>query len=358
MANIYAMADTWDASGTTFTAIKMDVDDQASASGSLLMDLQVGGTSRFNVEKDGDIRVLQTGVFNFGTRVNIRSGSDNNVVFGRTSTQFWVGLNEVVVAPLSGGYFGLGQYGTTVGVLPSTINVKLYPEAANTLAQRNDYNAQTFNLYKTYTNIDNYERGFMRWNVDVLEIGTQAAGTGSARPVRFVGSSSNDVSVLGSSSASLTLRTGTFPGTIRTSMFAGFGLGVVATETAHPLVLRSQGVERVRLDTVGSVQVVTALTVATLPASPLVGMIARVTDGDAGLSNGNTVVNSGAGATPYLVYYTGTNWVVTGTDTASVKSDTTQAGTGAAATSNIVTISQAAYDALTPDADTIYFITG
>ena len=47
MANIFDMADEWNDSGTTFTAIKMDVTDTASASGSLLMDLQVGGSSLF-----------------------------------------------------------------------------------------------------------------------------------------------------------------------------------------------------------------------------------------------------------------------------------------------------------------------
>jgi len=41
-------------------------------------------------------------------------------------------------------------------------------------------------------------------------------------------------------------------------------------------------------------------------------MIARVTDGDSGLTFGNTVVNSGAGATPYLVWYNGTNWAILG----------------------------------------------
>lgn len=55
MANIYDMADTWNDSGTTFTAIKMDVTDTASAAGSLLMDLQVGGTSQFSVRKDGGL---------------------------------------------------------------------------------------------------------------------------------------------------------------------------------------------------------------------------------------------------------------------------------------------------------------
>jgi hypothetical protein len=44
---------TWNASGTTFTAIKMNATDTASAAGSLLMDLQVGGSSKFAVNKTG-----------------------------------------------------------------------------------------------------------------------------------------------------------------------------------------------------------------------------------------------------------------------------------------------------------------
>ena len=54
-----------------------------------------------------------------------------------------------------------------------------------------------------------------------------------------------------------------------------------------------------------------AFTVATLP-SGTVGMTARITDGDSGLAWGATAVNSGAGATPYLVWYNGTNWTVMG----------------------------------------------
>lgn len=44
--------------------------------------------------------------------------------------------------------------------------------------------AQTLNIYNTYTDASNYERGFMRWNTNVLEIGTEALGTGSSRAVR------------------------------------------------------------------------------------------------------------------------------------------------------------------------------
>lgn len=53
MADIFNMADTWNAAGTTFTAIKMNVTDTASAAGSLLMDLQIGGVSKAKISKAG-----------------------------------------------------------------------------------------------------------------------------------------------------------------------------------------------------------------------------------------------------------------------------------------------------------------
>ncbi len=46
--------------------------------------------------------------------------------------------------------------------------------------------------------------------------------------------------------------------------------------------------------------------------TPAVGDVVYVTDGDSGLAWGATVVNSGSGATKYLVWYNGTNWTVVG----------------------------------------------
>lgn len=51
--NIFDLTDTWNAGGTTFNAIKMNVTDTASAAGSLLIDLQTGGTSQFSATKAG-----------------------------------------------------------------------------------------------------------------------------------------------------------------------------------------------------------------------------------------------------------------------------------------------------------------
>lgn len=53
-------------------------------------------------------------------------------------------------------------------------------------------------------------------------------------------------------------------------------------------------------------------TVATLPSPATVGNMARVTDGDTGLLWGEIAKNTGGGATPYLVWYNGTNWTVVG----------------------------------------------
>lgn len=56
--NIFDLTDTWNAGATTFTAIKMNVTDTASAAGSLLIDLQVGGVSQFSVTKAGAVTAV------------------------------------------------------------------------------------------------------------------------------------------------------------------------------------------------------------------------------------------------------------------------------------------------------------
>lgn len=53
-------------------------------------------------------------------------------------------------------------------------------------------------------------------------------------------------------------------------------------------------------------------TIASLPASPVAGMRATVTDGDSGLAWGATAVNTGSGATTYAVWYNGSAWTVEG----------------------------------------------
>ena len=65
-----------------------------------------------------------------------------------------------------------------------TSDVILNRDAANILALRNSTAAQAFRVYNTYDGT-NDERGFFRWASNVLQIGTDKIGTGTARALEF-----------------------------------------------------------------------------------------------------------------------------------------------------------------------------
>jgi hypothetical protein len=80
------------------------------------------------------------------------------------------------------GSFNFSSEGNAADSVP---DVRLFRGAAATLDQRNGTNAQTFRIYNTFTDTSNYERGFMRWASNVLRIGTEKAGTGTARSLEL-----------------------------------------------------------------------------------------------------------------------------------------------------------------------------
>ena len=178
MANIYDLSDTWNAGGTTFTAIKMSVTDTASAAASLLMDLQVGGVSRLSVAKTGAIRVTEgsypatTNLF--GTSTNGIGTYSNIVTIVANNTQAaWVSGNSLSILPAMA--YSWASNGTSGG------DLALSRDAANTLALRLSTSPQAFNLYNTYTDASNYERGRFSWVGNELRVGTEKLGTGLTR---------------------------------------------------------------------------------------------------------------------------------------------------------------------------------
>ena len=149
----------WNNAATTFTGLKLNVTNTASAAGSNLLDLQVGGTSALRITPTA----LITGAgFSVGNILLFGNGSANLVVDSgtvRTGTKFGIGGNDLF----------------------------LERDDANTLAQRNGTNAQTYRLYNTYTDASNYERLDVRWTgTNSLKIETTAVGTGTARPLDLV----------------------------------------------------------------------------------------------------------------------------------------------------------------------------
>ena len=148
-------SDAWDTDGTG-----IGVNAASGFTGNLL-DLQVDGSSLFKVDGGSFGAISTAGNLNL-------SGTSTIAYSNRTR----------LVAPAPGSLaFGTSNISSTV-----TINAD---EGNHILTQRNETNAQIYRLYNTYTDASNYERGMLEWNTDILLIGTQAAGTGTARELKL-----------------------------------------------------------------------------------------------------------------------------------------------------------------------------
>jgi len=178
---------TWNSAGTTFTALKFSVTDTASAAGSLLMDLRAGAagtTSLFRVTKQGDVAVQTT----------VRTPTNDDFGITNTASGYHLSAGSTTAPFIQVGGVGThsirirsdGAFQWSNGTNASgTADVALFRDAAQTLAQRNGTNAQTFRVYNTFTDASNYERGKIEWASNVLRIGTEKAGTGTARALEL-----------------------------------------------------------------------------------------------------------------------------------------------------------------------------
>ena len=75
---IYNLTDTWNAGGTTFDGIKLNVTDTGSATDSKLLNLQVDGNGRFTVDKNGNVVV--EGSLDLANAVNNQTASYSPVL--------------------------------------------------------------------------------------------------------------------------------------------------------------------------------------------------------------------------------------------------------------------------------------
>jgi hypothetical protein len=244
------LAQTWNTSGNA-TGIKLNVTNTASGSSSLLMDLQVGGTSKFKVDKNGDIsfgnNLTASTFFNFniGSIIYLSLSSQNDV---QIPNGFKLGFSASTNAP----DLFIGRRGAAnlrFGAADASVPV-----------------AQTLSVQSIVAGQTNASAAAYPFTIT----GAQGTGSGAGGSIIFQTAAAN----------------------------AGGGATVQNTLT-----------DTLTLDSVGSVRVVRALTVATLPGTPLAGMIARVSDASAPVI-GTTV--AGSGAAYALVNYNGSNWTVIG----------------------------------------------
>ena len=176
---------TWNASGVTFSALKLNVSSTASASFSLLMDLLVGSAKKFSVTKDGIVysNIASPDSTNFSlwsvngsTFVNCATGGE--IIFGVGNSIYTKTGALGFKIPASSSY----SWSSTSDV-SATSDVHLYRGGAQILEMRDPLTAtspQTFRVYRDYTNTTNYTRMALKTATGVHTVETESDGTGEA----------------------------------------------------------------------------------------------------------------------------------------------------------------------------------
>lgn len=187
---------TWNNAAVAFTAWRVNITDTASAAASILGDWQIGGNSRIRFGKNSlsvsgtdqsttFLKMTHAGVSNATIDFKGLDGTTSRIYTEGAGT--WLFDNG---SNLGGLYIG-GAAGTRVNstayfgwtnsnAYNGTLDLALYRDAANTLAQRNDTAAQTFRVYNTYTDASNYERLAINAGAegDWLQLAAETGGTG------------------------------------------------------------------------------------------------------------------------------------------------------------------------------------
>jgi hypothetical protein len=297
--SIIDLAGTWNTSGTP-TGVKLNITDTASNAASLLMDLQVGGTSRFSVRKDGRIFGGNTQFIDMpssttGIGIGAQNSGNNRVQIGGN-----VGINSSLnlgsTANLNWSSSSTDSFSTDLTILR---------DAANILAQRNGVSAQTSRIYNTYTDASNYERLAMRFTSNAFYISSERAGTGTQRSVS-IGSDSGAGSLIrlnvDGSINFFTSFSSVNPWNINTS-------GHFISPTDNTYDIGASGATRPRNLYMASWIRMATTTVASLPAAATAGAGARMFVTDAASPTFGSAV-TGGGAVTVPVYSTGSAWNV------------------------------------------------
>lgn len=129
--NALQVTQTWNAAGVTFTAMKLNVTNTNSAAASLLMDLQVAGTSQFKVDKSG--AAVLTGSLTVAALAFV-------VFLGRSYLDSTADGLLAMHNNANTGFTSLAWHETTIT-----------RDAANILAQKNSTAAQEWRVYGTAT---------------------------------------------------------------------------------------------------------------------------------------------------------------------------------------------------------------
>ena len=160
-------AQSWNAAGVTFTGMKVNVTDTASASGSLLQDFQVGGVSKFSITKAGavtaasNLSVATGAVYQInGTSVLSATTLGSSVVTSSLTTVGTLSAGAIPASLVTAGTFGAGAYTfpgalAITGALTGVTTASMSGLLTSTLAVGKVFTADggtTNSLYQRFSN--------------------------------------------------------------------------------------------------------------------------------------------------------------------------------------------------------------
>lgn len=171
-APVLNMSQTWNNSGVTFTGLKFNATDTASAAASLLMDLQVGGVSQAYILKGGTsfFGAIRTApLYGYGDTISARNDTtaNRNLAFTGVSLQLRTG----------------GHFGFTSGDAAGTADLFLTRRGAANLrlgaADAAAPVAQTLSVQSVVTGTTNIA------GANLTITGSQGTGTGAGGSIIF-----------------------------------------------------------------------------------------------------------------------------------------------------------------------------
>jgi hypothetical protein len=151
------------------TGLLINQTDTNSPGASKLVDLQVGGTSKFSVDTTGAVVAssINTGVGNYDGSVSSYKFSQLN---GNFSFKDYLKVKR-------GNSFGWTDN------INLALDAYLTSDAANTISQRNGVNAQEFRLYNTDDDAGNTEYLSAAWSANDVTLTVDSEGSGINRPL-------------------------------------------------------------------------------------------------------------------------------------------------------------------------------
>lgn len=165
------MAQTWNAGAVAFTGLKFSVTDTACATGSYLFDFtsSVGGAY---------LRGTKNGIISASSGFQIWSSGSSSFLHGEFS-------GNGLAFRSGGALVWSASTSWSAGDPFNSPDVALYRDASAMLALRNATTAQTFNIYRTWTDASNYQRLTHKWNTTTAVIHNEGLGTGADGNIAF-----------------------------------------------------------------------------------------------------------------------------------------------------------------------------